>query len=234
LRDATRRGLWLYPFGSIPPIPYAVYIVSCMLLPHSVPWLACRTRVVRQPAPMHTVVVLWGWLIQCNKWFCSADMVHNILLSHRWEALLIKVMYIPKYVNEIIRCPISLEPQAILEFRCSCHKICLPYQPFMQTWRNVFVELIVVSWHAVTINSWRCLTLHTLTGIGNWGLFWMMFGEHFCNVSASAQPNYFHTFIFTHCHHWQLGQTEDLYNILCFVILKAEMAQSCSIANSIV
>ncbi|XP_021937357.1 transmembrane protein 267 isoform X1 [Zootermopsis nevadensis] len=58
LRDAARRGLWLYPFGSIPPIPSAVYIVSCMLLPHLLPWLGWRTRVVPQPAPMHSVVVL--------------------------------------------------------------------------------------------------------------------------------------------------------------------------------
>ncbi|XP_023710471.1 transmembrane protein 267 isoform X2 [Cryptotermes secundus] len=52
LRDATRRGLWMYPFGSSPPIPYAGYMVGCMLLPHVLPSLVGRT----QPAPQHATL----------------------------------------------------------------------------------------------------------------------------------------------------------------------------------
>ncbi|CAH1801409.1 unnamed protein product [Owenia fusiformis] len=33
LRDGTRRGLWVRPFGSTPPIPYVVYVILVMLLP---------------------------------------------------------------------------------------------------------------------------------------------------------------------------------------------------------
>ncbi|KAF7282014.1 hypothetical protein GWI33_003675 [Rhynchophorus ferrugineus] len=33
IRDATRRGLWLYPFGSTAPIPYAFYITLTCLVP---------------------------------------------------------------------------------------------------------------------------------------------------------------------------------------------------------
>lgn len=72
LRDAARHGLWLYPFGCTPPIPYVGYIVSCMLLPHSVPWLVRSTQVMLQPATIHAVVILWAWLLQCNKWFSNA------------------------------------------------------------------------------------------------------------------------------------------------------------------
>ena len=32
LRDAVRRGLWFPPFGSTPPLPYAVYIVATVVL----------------------------------------------------------------------------------------------------------------------------------------------------------------------------------------------------------
>ena len=33
LRDATRRGLWLWPFGSTPRCPYPVYLVLVTALP---------------------------------------------------------------------------------------------------------------------------------------------------------------------------------------------------------
>lgn len=33
IRDATRRGLWLWPLGSTPPIPYFGYIFLLALLP---------------------------------------------------------------------------------------------------------------------------------------------------------------------------------------------------------
>ncbi|KAK0173420.1 hypothetical protein PV328_006618 [Microctonus aethiopoides] len=36
IRDATRRGLWLAPFGSTKPIPYYLYIITDMILPHTV------------------------------------------------------------------------------------------------------------------------------------------------------------------------------------------------------
>ncbi|VEN43758.1 unnamed protein product [Callosobruchus maculatus] len=37
VRDATRRGFWMYPFGSTPPIPYAVYVgLTC-----SAPYVIC-------------------------------------------------------------------------------------------------------------------------------------------------------------------------------------------------
>ena len=34
LRDADRRGVWFYaPFGSIPPLPYELYVLLVVLLP---------------------------------------------------------------------------------------------------------------------------------------------------------------------------------------------------------
>jgi hypothetical protein len=34
LRDATRRGLWFWPMGSTPRIPYAIYLTMlCALVP---------------------------------------------------------------------------------------------------------------------------------------------------------------------------------------------------------
>ncbi|GAB1606217.1 transmembrane protein 267-like [Argonauta hians] len=36
LRDAYRRGLWLWPFGSTAPLPYPVYIMATLLLPSTV------------------------------------------------------------------------------------------------------------------------------------------------------------------------------------------------------
>lgn len=34
IRDGTRRGLWIYPFGSSPSIPYYCYVLLTMCLPH--------------------------------------------------------------------------------------------------------------------------------------------------------------------------------------------------------
>ncbi|KAL4660829.1 hypothetical protein GN956_G1536 [Arapaima gigas] len=34
LRDATRRGLWLWPLGSTPPLPYWLYVALTSTLPH--------------------------------------------------------------------------------------------------------------------------------------------------------------------------------------------------------
>ncbi|KAH1005331.1 hypothetical protein HUJ04_006336 [Dendroctonus ponderosae] len=39
IRDAARRGLWLYPFGSTAPIPYWLYIALCALVPYVVIFL---------------------------------------------------------------------------------------------------------------------------------------------------------------------------------------------------
>ncbi|KAJ8985766.1 hypothetical protein NQ317_014419 [Molorchus minor] len=33
-RDATRRGFWLYPYGSTPPIPYGIYVLITCMIPH--------------------------------------------------------------------------------------------------------------------------------------------------------------------------------------------------------
>ncbi|GFG34782.1 hypothetical protein Cfor_12045 [Coptotermes formosanus] len=55
LRDATRRGLWLCPFGSSPPIPYTGYMVGCMLLPHVVPSLMQWTQLTHHPATSPSV-----------------------------------------------------------------------------------------------------------------------------------------------------------------------------------
>lgn len=33
LRDAHRRGLWFWPIGSTPPLPYWVYISCVLILP---------------------------------------------------------------------------------------------------------------------------------------------------------------------------------------------------------
>lgn len=32
-RDAQRRGLWFWPVGSTPPLPYGIYIICVVLLP---------------------------------------------------------------------------------------------------------------------------------------------------------------------------------------------------------
>nr|CAD7259557.1 unnamed protein product [Timema shepardi] len=34
IRDGTRRGLWMWPFGSTPIIPYSLYVGAMMALPH--------------------------------------------------------------------------------------------------------------------------------------------------------------------------------------------------------
>lgn len=34
VRDANRRGLWCFPFGSTPPIPDMVYVALNVMLPH--------------------------------------------------------------------------------------------------------------------------------------------------------------------------------------------------------
>ena len=36
LRDGYRRGLWFWPLGSTPPLPYWLYIVCTMALPYFV------------------------------------------------------------------------------------------------------------------------------------------------------------------------------------------------------
>ncbi|XP_003703854.1 transmembrane protein 267 [Megachile rotundata] len=39
IRDATRRGLWFCPIGSTQPIPYYLYLIMSMMLPHVLQWL---------------------------------------------------------------------------------------------------------------------------------------------------------------------------------------------------
>lgn len=39
IRDSNRRGFWLWPFGSTPPTPYLVYLLSQMLLPYGISFL---------------------------------------------------------------------------------------------------------------------------------------------------------------------------------------------------
>ncbi|XP_015585715.1 transmembrane protein 267 [Cephus cinctus] len=39
IRDASRKGMWFYPFGSTPPIPYYFYIFISMTLPFVIHWL---------------------------------------------------------------------------------------------------------------------------------------------------------------------------------------------------
>lgn len=36
VRDGFRRGIWLWPFGSTPPIPYYLYLVIILALPYLV------------------------------------------------------------------------------------------------------------------------------------------------------------------------------------------------------
>lgn len=68
LRDSTRRGLWLYPFGSSPPIPYTGYLVGCILLPHVVPSLMQRTQPAHRPSTRPSVVLVWDGLMQHKKY----------------------------------------------------------------------------------------------------------------------------------------------------------------------
>lgn len=39
VRDANRRGLWFWPFGSTQPIPYFWYLAICMALPYFVQYM---------------------------------------------------------------------------------------------------------------------------------------------------------------------------------------------------
>ncbi|XP_071941187.1 transmembrane protein 267-like [Antedon mediterranea] len=50
IRDGTRRGLWLWPFGSTPPVPYFVYFASTLVLPFTTSLLMSATG-----SPMHAV-----------------------------------------------------------------------------------------------------------------------------------------------------------------------------------
>jgi hypothetical protein len=34
IRDSCRRGIWLWPFGSTPPIPYYLYVLTILALPY--------------------------------------------------------------------------------------------------------------------------------------------------------------------------------------------------------
>ncbi|KAJ8917197.1 hypothetical protein NQ315_012689 [Exocentrus adspersus] len=38
-RDATRRGYWLYPYKSTPPLPYSVYVLLSCAIPHFICFL---------------------------------------------------------------------------------------------------------------------------------------------------------------------------------------------------
>ncbi|XP_018579196.1 transmembrane protein 267 [Anoplophora glabripennis] len=40
-RDATRRGYWLYWYGSTPPIPYGVYVLITCIIPYFV-YYTCK------------------------------------------------------------------------------------------------------------------------------------------------------------------------------------------------
>lgn len=44
LRDSIRRGLWLYPFGSTPPVPFPLYISLLLLLGWTVRFLTFSGR----------------------------------------------------------------------------------------------------------------------------------------------------------------------------------------------
>lgn len=44
-RDATRRGFWIYPFGSTAPIPYGFYVISTCLIPYFTCWLNSLIRI---------------------------------------------------------------------------------------------------------------------------------------------------------------------------------------------
>ncbi|XP_033100889.1 transmembrane protein 267-like [Anneissia japonica] len=50
IRDATRRGLWLWPFGSTPPVPYGMYIGLTLVLPFLIAILMSITG-----SPIHAV-----------------------------------------------------------------------------------------------------------------------------------------------------------------------------------
>lgn len=39
VRDSSRRGFWLWPFGSTPPTQYGLYIIIQMLLPYAISFL---------------------------------------------------------------------------------------------------------------------------------------------------------------------------------------------------
>lgn len=44
IRDSTRRGLWLWPFGHTKPLPYLAYIGITQALPHILAYFIKTSR----------------------------------------------------------------------------------------------------------------------------------------------------------------------------------------------
>lgn len=55
IRDATRRGLWFCPIGSTQPIPYYLYLVMSMMLPHVLQWLMPPTH---ESKSLHNITLI--------------------------------------------------------------------------------------------------------------------------------------------------------------------------------
>nr|CAD7392037.1 unnamed protein product [Timema cristinae] len=56
IRDGTRRGLWMWPFGSTPTIPYSLYVGAMMALPHIIGFVLRSTQRVSEYHILPTVV----------------------------------------------------------------------------------------------------------------------------------------------------------------------------------
>ncbi|CAI9742988.1 Hypothetical predicted protein [Octopus vulgaris] len=58
IRDARRHGLWLWPFGATPPLPYMVYILCTLLLPVAVKFCHNSLFIENQPTHQGSVQIL--------------------------------------------------------------------------------------------------------------------------------------------------------------------------------
>ena len=61
LRDGQRRGLWFWPFGSTPPLPYWLYVTCELLLPHVVAQMI--SVINSMPDVMKCSSSCWGCMI---------------------------------------------------------------------------------------------------------------------------------------------------------------------------
>lgn len=59
IRDSTRRGFWMWPFGTTKPLPHVAYLLAEILLPNAIIMLmsAYSGESTRSHAPRHATIV---------------------------------------------------------------------------------------------------------------------------------------------------------------------------------
>lgn len=55
IRDATRRGFWVYPFGNTAPVPYFLYIIGVIVTPFMIKLIINSKRTVSSGIDYHLV-----------------------------------------------------------------------------------------------------------------------------------------------------------------------------------